>query len=165
MPSFNLYEFILNLALLHALAVIVNILSNENAINIVLYCIVYPSIHCIHPLFHGLITRWCPMHTWLLFSTRLCLVPSFSECIFPRYTILLHRPAIPFLVVLFLFPLSSPRTPPLLPVCYLPFYRCVQISSISSLKFSVRCFFCYPFFFLFLQSWFFCCHLTFIILR
>jgi len=102
--------------------------------------VVLHHIVSIHPLFHGFITRWCPMHTWLLFSTRLCLVPSISACIFPRYTIPLHRPAIPFLVVLFSFSLSSPRTPPLLPVCYLPFYKCVQISSISSPWFYVRCF-------------------------
>src|SRR6218665_301933 len=92
------------------------------------------TIVCIHTLLHGFITSRCPKHIWLLFSTRLCLVHSLSACIilFPRYTITLHRPAIPFLVVLFLFSLSSPRTPPLLQVSYLPFYRCVQISSISS---------------------------------
>src|SRR6218665_2545451 len=57
-----------------------------------------------------------------VFSTHLCLVSSFSECMFPHYTIPLHHPAILFLVFLFLISLPSLRTRPPLPVCYLPFY-------------------------------------------
>src|SRR6218665_3235472 len=70
----------------------------------------------------------------------LCLVPFFSKCIFSCYTIPLHRPAILFLVFLFLFSLPSLQTPlPLpvcylpLPVCYLPLYRCAPINLISLL--------------------------------
>ena len=44
----------------------------------------------IYPLFHGFITRWCPMHTWLLLSTRVCLYQFLSECILPRYIISLR---------------------------------------------------------------------------
>ena len=63
-----------------------------------------------------------------------------------------------FRLPIFVFPSSSPNTTSFsLPVCYLPFYRCVQISSISFPWFSVWCFSSYPFFF--------CCHLTFRILR
>src|SRR6218665_2038674 len=69
---------------------------------------------------------------------------------------------------LFVFSFISPNTTSFIPVCYLPLYRFVQISSISSPCFSVRCFFCYSFFFLFLEISslvIFCCHLTFRILR
>src|SRR6218665_3575035 len=81
------------------------------------------------------ITRWCPMRIQLFFPcvSVLCL-NSFSECVFPHYTILLYRPggpAILFLGFLFLLPLPSFQTPPPLPICHLPFYRCAQISLIS----------------------------------
>ena len=70
---------------------------------------IVPWVH--HPLVSN-------AHLPIIFHASLSCA-LLSAWIFPRYTIPLYRHAIPFLVVLFLFSLSSPRTPPLLPVCLL----------------------------------------------
>src|SRR6218665_106798 len=72
--------------------------------------VVLHHIVSIHPLFHGFITRWCPMHACLLFSTHLCLVPSILARIFPRYAIPLHRPPIPIFVFLLIVPNTTSFT-------------------------------------------------------
>ena len=127
----------------------------------------------LHPsIIPWLDTRWCPIIQWTLdyyiFSTRLCLVPSFSW----MYISSLHH-SILYIVQPFPFWSSSFCFPFHLSEHHLLYQSaifhstewCVQISSISSRSlFFVWCFFCYPFFCLFLHSWFFC-HLTFIILR
>ena len=81
--------------------------------------IIHPSI--VPWVHHQLVST---AHLTIVSMACASVLSSFSECIFPRYTIPLRRQAIPFLVVLFLFSLPSPRTPPPSAVCYLPFYKC-----------------------------------------
>src|SRR6218665_601162 len=104
-------------------------------IRFVSFCLSYVYYN-LSPSIHSSNVRW--VHHPLVSNAHLTIIihaslscAFLSECIYPRYTISLHRPAILFLVFLFLFFHPSPRTPPPLPVCYLSFYRCAQISLIS----------------------------------
>src|SRR6218665_3212276 len=102
------------------------------SIHISIHPFIHPSHQSIHPSIHSSIhpstVSWVHRPKvsnahFTIISASLCLVPSFSEYIFPRYTIPLHRQASLFLVCLPFVSLPSPRTPPPLPVCYLPIFR------------------------------------------
>ena len=97
----------------------------EDLSSVVRYILIHPSnnswIH--HPLASN-------AHFTIIFHASLScafLIRMYISSLHHSFT----SPSHSLLVFLLLLSFPTPRTPPALPVCYLPCYRCVQISLIS----------------------------------